>query len=95
MGPPPGVAGTWRPWDYRDNLPDDEEGSPPLGVGPKAPRPMAPPIGGGYTLERLVGGVTIPLPVPLGYVLPGWPPILGVLRRNLPRKLGECYFPES
>ena len=59
-----------------------------MGVGPKAPRPMAPPIGGGYTLERLVGGVTIPLPVPLGYVLPGWPPILGVLRRNLPRKLG-------
>ncbi len=65
MAPPlgslgPGDLGTTGTTTYHD----DKEGSPPLGVGPKAPRPMAPLIGGKCTLERLAGGVTIPLPVP-------------------------------
>ena len=58
-----------------------------MGVGPRPKGPWPPFAGGEYTLEKARMGVGIPL-FPT-YVLPDGPLILGVLRRNLPRKLGE------
>ncbi len=61
----------------------------PLGVGPKA---HGPPLLGGEIHSREARGVNIYLGVP--WYPPRWPPYRGS-RRNLPRKLGEYYFPES
>ncbi len=69
MRPPLGVAGTWRPF-FHEIHPFGCHGNHGLGQGP---RPMAPPLGGEYTLERLAGGIS-PFP-PYGVGIPQMAPI--------------------